>query len=205
MNLNYIEQELKKRLNYEYKWGRKQSDDWDKKTSFIYKIDNFDNLLEKMSNMCDDVKNYAMNRWYNFWSAKAVEYMFATHSNVTPNKDIYDKLVDFKINDVSFDHKTSVFPRGFNKSFEYAKQNKKELIEWLYKNQSQQGRKHLENRLFIVLYDSISNEHWKLKSELNFLKDAIDRYLNNFNKNNLVKLNLEKNKTIYSDIIFIEK
>ena len=33
-----IEKELKKRLLYPYKWGRKQNDLYDKLTNFVYKI-----------------------------------------------------------------------------------------------------------------------------------------------------------------------
>jgi len=54
-----------------------------------------------------------------------------------------------------------VFPKAFGKDYAYAKENKKELIEWLYNNQSQQGRKHLENRLFICIFDTKNGEHWK--------------------------------------------
>lgn len=97
-----------------------------------------------------------------------------------------------------------MFPTGFNKSFEYAKNNKKELIEWLYENQSQEGRKHLKNRLFIVIFDNKNNEHWKLKAEINLLKAAINNYVEHFSILNLTKINFG-NEEILSDIIWIEK
>lgn len=81
MNLSDIEIELQKRLSFPYKWGRKQSNYWDQKTNFIYKIKNFDVLLETISNLEQEVKDYAMNRWYNFWSAMAVEHIFSKHKN----------------------------------------------------------------------------------------------------------------------------
>jgi len=37
-----IEKELKKRLPYPYKWGRKQNDEFDKLTNFVYSIPSFD-------------------------------------------------------------------------------------------------------------------------------------------------------------------
>jgi hypothetical protein len=202
MDFIRLETQLKERLDCPYYWGRKQSNDWDAKTNFIYTTYTFEKLIEVTSNFTEDEKNYSLNRWYNFWSAMAVEKMFSLHKKVVPNVNKYDKLVDFSINKVSFDHKTSVFPKGFNNTFEYAKQNPSELITWLYLNQSQGGRKHLENRLFVVLYDKNGN-HWKLKSELGLIKNKIDDYVVHFDENNLISITLE-NKKIASDIIWIE-
>ena len=204
MDLARVERELKRRLDYPYKWGRKQSDSWDKQTNFIYTTYSVKSLLNKTKKFDESLKNYAFNRWYNFWSAMAVENIFLSHSNVQANKNRYDKLVDFKIANIPFDHKTTVFPKGFNKDFDYAKEHKDKLINWLYYNQSQQGRKHLKNRLFIVLYDSNNNEHWKLKSEIILLKKQIDLYVKNFNKENLSVLNFGDGN-IYSDIIWVIK
>jgi hypothetical protein len=122
-----IEKELKKRLDFPYKWGRKQSDNWDTLTNFIYNTFSFDTLLKRIEYFDEDLQNYALNRWYNFWSAKAVESIFATHPNVEPNINIYDKLVDFKINNIPFDHKTSVYPKGYGKPIVYAKKTKSTL------------------------------------------------------------------------------
>lgn len=202
MDLVRVENELKKRLLYPYKWGRKQSDDWDAKTSFIYSTYAFEKLLEKTVDFDEKVRDYALNRWYNFWSAEAVENLFSLHEKVMPNKNKFDKLIDFTINTTSFDHKTTVFPNGFNHTVTYAKNNPDELIQWLYLNQSQEGRKHLKNRLFIVLVEK-NKEHWKLKSEIKLLKTEIDSYVENFNSDNLFKLNIENN-AILSDLIWVE-
>ena len=86
----------------------------------------------------------------------------------------------------------------------YLKQNKKELITWLYENQSQEGRKHLKNRLFIVLYDNNTQQHWKMKAEIMLLKTNIDNYVVNFSKQNLVELDFG-NGTVFTDIIWIKK
>ena len=202
MDLFRVETELKKRLAYPYKWGRKQSDDWDAKTSFIYTTYSFEKLLEKTTSFDEKVRDYALNRWYNFWSAEAVENLFSLHEKVTPNINKFDKLIDFSINTTCFDHKTTVFPTGFNQTIAYAKNNPAELIQWLYLNQSQESRKHLKNRLFIVLVEK-NKEHWKLKSEIKLLKTEIDTYVENFNSENLFQLNLENN-TILSDLIWVE-
>lgn len=202
MDLSRVETELKKRLAYPYKWGRKQSDDWDAKTSFIYTTYSFEKLLEKTAYFDETVRDYALNRWYNFWSAEAVENLFSLHEKVTPNINKFDKLIDFTINTTCFDHKTTVFPIGFNQTVAYAKNNPAELIRWLYLNQSQESRKHLKNRLFIVLVEK-NKEHWKLKAEIKLLKTEIDNYVENFNSENLFQLHLENN-TILSDLIWVE-
>lgn len=204
MDLQRVENELQKRLIYPYRWGRKQSNSWDTDTNFIYKTYSLKALLIKTESFNQDLRDYALNRWYNYWSAMAAEYVFGSHTGVQPNKNIYDKLVDFKINEIPFDHKTSIFPKGFNKSIEYAQQNKKELIIWLYENQSQEGRKHLKNRLFIVLCDNNTDHHWKMKSEIMLLKSGIDNYIESFSKDNLIQLDFG-NGIVFSDIIWISK
>ncbi|MEE9350511.1 MAG: hypothetical protein V3U80_10725 [Flavobacteriaceae bacterium] len=204
MDLERVEKELKKRWETSYNWGRKQSDDWDKKSNFIYTTYSYKKLLERTEKLSIELKNYALNRWYNYWSAKAVESIFTTHKNIIAQRNVYDKLVDFTINNIPFDHKTTVFPKGFKKDIAYAIKHKKELITWLYNNQSQQGRKHLKNRLFVVLYDDTTKQHWKMKAEINCLKFEIEKYISNFSKKSLTTLNLGEG-SILSDIVWIKK
>lgn len=206
-NLQQIETELKKRLVYPYKWGQKQNDNFDKQTNFIYHTFLFEELLKEIEERFKSEKdydlyfNYSINRWYNFWSAYAVESIFCTLPNVKPALDSKDRLVDFTIDGVSFDHKTSVFPKNFPHKINEAIKRTDELIRWLYKHQSQQQRKHLKNRLFIVLY-SKTGEHWKLKSEIMWLKDRIEKYMLGFNPSYLLKFEFEKNKVTLSDVIW---
>lgn len=47
MDLVRLENELKKRWKYPYRWGRKQSNNWDRMTNFIYKTYSFELLLKK--------------------------------------------------------------------------------------------------------------------------------------------------------------
>lgn len=204
MDLSRLEIELKKRLAHPYIWGRLQNDAYDKKSNFIYETYSFDKLLKKIEFLDQDLKNYALNRWYNFWSAMAVEHIFTSHSNVQANKNGRDKLVDFRIGQIPFDHKTTKFPQGFNKSYAYARKNEKQLIQWLYDHQSQEGRKHLKNRLFVIVYDSHDEQHWKLKSEISFIKTAIDHYIENFSENNLHLMDFGEGE-IFSDIIWVSK
>ena len=204
MDLPRVERELKKRWDYPYRWGRKQSDGWDQATNFIYTTYSMNGLYRKTEQLDSNLRDYAFNRWYNFWSAMAVEDIFASHPNVEPNKNSYDKLIDFSIDKVPFDHKTSVFPKGFAKSFDHARVHEAELIEWLYRHQSQEGRRHLKNRLFIVLYDEKTMQHWKMKAEIMLLKRAIDRYVENFLPKKLYQFDFGDG-AVFSDIIWITR
>ncbi|WP_111707351.1 hypothetical protein [Lutibacter citreus] len=211
MNYKLLEKELKKRTKIEYAWGRKQNDFFDRNTNFIYKISSFEELQKKLESNFQskpnfiEFQNYALNRWYNFWSAKAVEAAFCEHPKVKQHSNLKDKYVDFYISEIPFDHKTTVFPKGFNKSVPYGHFHKRELIEWLYKNQSQQQRKHLKNRIFIVLvnYEN-DNKHWKLKAEILWLQQIISNYLTTFDLQDLETFYFE-NKVVKSDIIWAVK
>ncbi|MDZ7625399.1 MAG: hypothetical protein U5J96_13280 [Ignavibacteriaceae bacterium] len=202
-----IEKELKKRLAYPYKWGRKQNDEFDRLTNFVYRIPSFEEVLKETESRFrkdkehQNIANYALNRWYNFWSAQAVEKIFCSLPNVKPALDEKDRLVDFTIDGVTFDHKTSIFPKNFPYPIEEAIKKTDELILWLYKHQSQQQRKHLKNRLFIVLY-SADGEHWKLKAEISWLKERIEKYMEGFNPHYLLKFSLEENHETLSDVIW---
>ena len=208
INLIFIERELKKRLSYPYKWGRKQNDEFDKLTNFIYRTPTFEAVLKEIDTRFKkdkehgNIANYTLNRWYNFWSAQAVEKIFYSLPNVKPALDEKDRLVDFTIDGVTFDHKTSIFPKGFPYGINDAIKKTDELILWLYKNQSQQQRKHFKNRLFIVLY-STDGEHWKLKSEISWLKDRIETYMKGFNPHYLLKFPFEINQKTLADVIWV--
>ena len=210
ISLSQIETELKKRLTYPYKWGRKQNDYFDKISNFVYKISEFDDVIKEINNRFKkdkehkNIANYALNRWYNFWSAQAVEKIFCSLPNVKPALDSKDRLVDFTIDNVRFDHKTSIFPKNFTYKIDGAIKRTDELIKWLYKHQSQQQRKHLKNRLFIVLYSS-DEEHWKLKSEISWLKERIEKYMEGFNPHYLLKFQLEKGHYTLADVIWAIK
>jgi len=206
MDLGVIENELKKRFQFPYHWGQKQNDEMDRQTNFIYHTQELSPLIKHIQSEFSSKPNhheyfdYALNRWYNFWSAQAVEHIFCSHHNVTPHA-AKDKTKDFSINGITFDHKTSIFPKGFGKPIEYAASHKRELIHWLYNNQSQQQRLHFKNRLFIVLYKSDGN-HWQLKAEIGLLKKIIEQYLLSFNTEHLEKFIFESDSETLSDIIW---
>ncbi len=211
LDLKNIEKELKKRHPYPYKWFRKQNNDWDHYSRFIYKTQNWEVLIEKIAVIVEtghldkhEIFQYTANRWYNFWSAKAVEQIFTEIEGIEPVKETKDSEKDFYLFGIPFDHKTSVFPEQFGKTFEHAQTHKSELIEWLYKNQSAQKRYHLKNRLFIAVY-SENGEHWKLKAEISLLKNAIEKYVAGFKREQLHSFMFTEGQQTLSDIIWVSK
>lgn len=206
MNLIDVENQLKKRWATEYQWGRKQADIWDEHTNFIYTIKEFDDIVAHIYDQFHThaqykgLRNYALNRWYNFQSAMAVEYIFNSHPKVRKVKNDRDREKDFYINGVAFDHKTSVFPKGFIQSVDFAQENPKELAKWLYINQSGQQRFHTKNRLFVVLHKS-DGAHWRLKAELQWIKLLVDNYLQAYKESDLIELTHSQG-ILKTDIIF---
>ncbi len=201
-NWSQIEEQLQLRVSEcpPSPWGRKQENDWDRQTAFIYGIHAWEELQQRVEKMPSDVASYAINRWFNFWSAQAVEEAFCALPGVYPNQNQYDKLVDFTLHGIKFDLKTSVFPKQYNRSIEFAMKNKKDLVLWLYDNQSRQQRYHMKNRLFIVLYAE-NGEHWRLRAEIGRMAQVVREYVYSFEQSNLI--NFESNsKVVLSDIIW---
>ncbi len=211
LDLSNIEKELKKRHQFPYKWFRKQNDQWDRYTQFIYQIPIWEVLIRKITIVAESqevdkqqIFQYAANRWYNFWSAQAVEQIFTEIEGIDSVAETKDSEKDFYLFGIPFDHKTSVFPKQFEKTFEYAQTHKTELIEWLYKNQSTQKRHHFKNRLFIVVFDK-NGEHWKLKAEISLLKKAIEKYVAVFKPEQLHSFKFAHGQNTLSDIIWVSK
>lgn len=182
-------------------WGRKQNDAWDRQTNFIYQLHRWDELQRAISPLAPQLADYAINRWFNFWSAMAVEQIFCTLPEVVAQTNQYDRLVDFDIQGINFDHKTSVFPQRYPYSLEFAQYHKTHLIRWLYHHQSGQQRHHLANRLFIILHAE-DGQHWKLRAEIGALAQAIRAYIAEFSPAKLVELTFGDGRVV-SDIIWL--
>ncbi|MGB5942572.1 MAG: hypothetical protein WBG71_06790 [Leeuwenhoekiella sp.] len=191
-SIEQIETELKKRWRYKYQWFRKQNDLWDRHSRFIYSVLPFEGLVENIARTVSE-KNldkkeffyYSINRWYNFWSAVAVEQVFVNQPGVTASLNARNRLEDFSIHGITFDHKTTRFPKGFGKDLAYAKNNPQQLTQWLYNNQSTGQRQHYASRLFVVVHDQNGN-HYKLKAEISWLATLVEDLVKNFKKENLI-------------------
>lgn len=97
-----------------------------------------------------------------------------------------------------------------NKVFDYYISNPNELIMWLYENQGEM-RFDAANRFYVVLIDKENPfDSWKLKRNVNLLKEGINDKINLFNssKLNMISFNWFKNGQTYkcySELLFIYK
>ena len=94
--------------------------------------------------------------------------------------------------------------------FDYYISNPNELIMWLYENQGEM-RFDAANRFYVVLIDKENPfDSWKLKRNVNLLKEGINDKINLFNssKLNMISFNWFKNGQTYkcySELLFIYK
>ena len=181
MTITEWEAELRARHALPYRWGQRQNDVFDRRTHFVYEMKTWAALLARLDALraesdFDLLRDYAANRWYNYWSARAVEHFFSESPRVQPAANPRDRLRDFTLDGISFDHKTSIWPRAYPGALAAAQTDPTVLIQWLYANQSGEGRYHTANRLFVVLY-AADGAHWKLKAELSWLRAAVRAFL----------------------------
>ncbi|MBN1220244.1 MAG: hypothetical protein JXM69_15050 [Anaerolineae bacterium] len=184
-------------------WGRKQNDNWDQQTNFIYHVYRWNDLQRRIRAFTPSLRQYAINRWFSFWSAKAVERIFCELPGVTANLNQYDRLVDFTILGIKFDHKTSVFPQGYGHSLEFARKNRMHLVKWLYQHQSRQQRYHTANRLYVMLYAN-DGAHWKLRADISGLRQVVREYGASFDPSRLESLSIGGGQVL-SDIVWFVK
>lgn len=137
--------------------------------------------------------------------------------NITIPTDLNDKELLLCLTNLlkeSIDEKAKKFlidVKNMKKEvIEYYKNNPKELMIWLYENQGEM-RFDAANRFYLVLVDSDNiYESWKLKRNVNLLKQEIDNKLNQFDKNNLNKVTFYwakdgKEYTAIAELLFIIK
>ena len=132
--------------------------------------------------------------------------------NISPDKNLSDaeQLTFLKEELENHGHSNiiKVLTKHKQKIIDKACKHPKELMKWLYENQSARlfGA---ENRLFLVLVDTKDmKQSWKMKRAFTLIEQKVDGYLKSFNAHSLKKINFtfnQKNYTSLSDIIFIIK
>jgi hypothetical protein len=208
-SLHQIETELKKRWLYPYHWHKKQDNQADKLTNFMFDFLYFEDFLTEIDNQLAyrydyaKLKDYAMNRWYNYWSAIAIERILVSFQGIEAHPNEKHKTIDFYLEGIPFDHKSTVFPQQYPESLSFAQENPTHLMHWLYNAQSEEQRWHLANRLFLVFHDS-QGYHWKLKAEISFIKEALTQYIQNFRFSQLKQIAI-LDTLIWTDIIWITR
>lgn len=202
-------QELHKALSLlSSKWSR-QNNTSDKRSNFIYYVETVDECLSKAREMGIG-ENYVLHRWYNYHTSKYCEYLFVKHGAKKESNEFHHDI-DIYIDGIPYDVKLTVYPAKLEKENVLldlnSREGKNELIQWMYKNQSQEGRKHLKNRIFIVCNGKNTEEKLAKKSDFETIEQKIDNYFKYLKSNEPNKLNIKDNGkeyAVYSEIISIE-
>jgi len=210
MNITSLQAQLELRHSLPYNWGVRQNNALDRATRFAYEIENFEEILSKINTLFASsadyglLRDYTLNRWYNFWSAKGIEYIFSTHPRVLLEPNTRHSLIDFYIDGIAFDHKSSVFPKGYGQALSLAQTHPSSLINWMYNNQSKEQRHHYGNRLFLILH-AADGAHWKLKSALSLMHPLIHSYLDILRLDLMPRHTFQPGAETMADILWVLK
>ncbi len=202
-----LEEELKKALQYITPEWRMQNNSMDYRSNFIYNVQTVDEVIEKSKDNGIDYI-YALHRWYNFNTSIQCEKIF-TEYGAEKEQDTKNKEIDIYIENIPFDVKLTVYPKALQQH-EYdlkTRNGKNAMIQWLYSHQSQQQRKHLANRLFIVCDGNNQYESLVLKSDFVQIRNKIKNYIDDVKMNGFNELIIMDNNQQYkvkSDIIYIK-
>lgn len=202
-------QELHKAWSLLSSEWKRQNNVSDKRSNFIYYTETVDECLAKAREMGID-ENYVLHRWYNYHTSIYCEHLFVKHgAEKEENKFHHD--IDIYINGIPYDVKLTVYPAKLERDNILldlnSREGKNELIQWMYSNQSQEGRKHLMNRLFIVCSGKDTKEKLAKKSDFDTIEQKIENYFVFLKSNEPNKLIIKDNgseSSVYSEIINID-
>jgi hypothetical protein len=165
-------------------WGRVQDDDWDGLSRFVYRLRSAASVRAEAERVArargvdpTAFGHYALRRWFCFGGARIAELLFQTHPSVRPGPPRHHEI-DFTIDGVPFDLKTSEVPRRFLDALDELVADPSRVAAWLYEHQSREGRYHSANRLFLLLCDpEAPDEAWRLRADVPALRRAIDGFM----------------------------
>lgn len=178
----------------------------DRQTNFIYRCDSLEKCLEQIR-IAGVEKEYALHRWYNYMTSVACEYLFCEFGAVHDN-DVYNHDVDIYINGIPFDVKLTIYPAKLShRPYDLkTRTGKNEMIKWYYANQSQQSRKQMLNRLYVVCDGKDAYECLIMKSDFKLLREKISSFMRYSLNNGINEIDIVDNGITYhlkSDIIYI--
>ncbi len=194
-------------------WGRVQNNRWDSFCHFIFRLRAADHVRERAAKVAaeqglpgDEFIHYVLRRWYCFWGARVAELLFHGYPNVTPGPP-KDHEIDFTIDGVNFDLKTSELPSAFVGRLSEIRGDPAPLARWFYQHQSRERRFHLANRLFLVLCDPEEpGEAWRLRADVGALRASVDRFMR---RPNLLELILTDPSgaasTVVTGVVFVDR
>jgi len=166
-------------------WGRVQQDRWDEASRFIYQIRSLDELRQETRRVAmargfplQEFAAYVVRRWYNFHTHQVVLEMFCAHPRVRPEINPRHPSVDFYLDGIPFDLKLTEFPRAYPRSLDEARSCPQDLVNWLYREQSREGRYHVANRMFVVFHHAAAPERtWQVRWMFDRIESAVAVFL----------------------------
>jgi hypothetical protein len=134
------------------RWAIKQRDVLDRATAFIYSATSLSHVLQecRKAGLDEQTTSYAQHRWKNFVRHDAwLDLIYQEFPGCRPYEDPKDRTRDLYVpvmgSDVVFDLKVTRWPSRLDRS-----NSLRDVALWMYSNQSQQQRFHLDNRLFVI-------------------------------------------------------
>jgi len=191
-----------------FSWGVVQGQlDQKIQAEYVRRFVRYEHLLNNVkATLHDDVTNYVICSWFNYWTTVLLEEHISIHPKVIPTiKNI--KGIDIFFNGQPFDLKVTYLPRGYNHPMNAIK-NPIDLAIWMYENQGAQ-RFGADNRLFVVLLDKDNPERsWELKRDFALVFQKIDDFFNNetvLEKDEIVFTFGRKTYTAITKVLIITK
>jgi len=159
-----------------FSWGVEQGQlDRKIQSNYVRKFFRYEELLESVkARLHNDVTDYVLCSWFNYWTTVLIEDHVALHRRVVPTVK-HLKGVDIFFDGQPFDLKVSYLPGHYNVS--EALSNPIGLAKWMYENQGAQ-RFGPDNRLFVVVLDKERPERsWELKRDFDLVFRRLDEFL----------------------------
>lgn len=115
----------------QYSWGGDQNNSLDKHliSKYVKAINNYDDLVNKRSEMAENAWNYVQASWYNNWTSYLIEALFKKHAGVISAAGEI-KNVDFFLKGCPIDLKVTFFPNKYLEERMKAKLGMSE-IKWI--------------------------------------------------------------------------
>lgn len=201
-----LEKDLQKTMQIISANWEMQNNNNDKETNFIYTVDSLEECLNEIERTSVN-KEYALHRWYNYMTSIQCEYIFCEYGAVH-EKNQYNHDVDIYIDGVPFDVKLTVYPAKLSsRPYDLStRAGKNDMIRWYYANQSQQSRKQMLNRLYVVCDAPTSYENMVMKSNFDLMRQRISAYMKYVREHGINELIIKdggKEYKLKSDIIHL--
>lgn len=160
-----------------FSWGIKQGElDQKIQKEFVRIYCHYNDLINHVeATLFNDITNYVICSWFNYWTTVYIEEHIGMHPKVIPTiKNI--KGIDIFFDCQPFDLKITYVPRNYNIS--EAVKNPLNLAVWMYEHQGAE-RFGADNRIFIILLDKDNpDKSWELKRDFNLIFSKIDAFFN---------------------------